>query len=283
MIKTVIVWKKTNQNGLEKLSFEPGKEPQTLDQASTLIPPGAYTTFRTYNKTHALHFCAHLARLEESGRIAHCQLKLNGDSLRQGLRRALSETIWKECRVRVTVNLESTQGEYYLFIEELQIPTPLQYGEGVRVEVIRAQRENPEAKLSSFLPVARDLRKKVGKSAYELIMMGDKGVLLEGLSSNFFAVLNGTLKTAGAGVLEGITRKYVLKVAEIIGVPVSFNPVRMDEVPNLQEAFITSSSRGILPVVQIDRIVIGDGKPGKITNDLSGEFKRSLTMNLEPI
>ncbi len=249
-MEKVFVWKNTDQNDLGRLFFEPGKEPQTLDQASTLIPPGAYTTFRTYDKTHALHFCAHLARLEETARISQRQLQLYGDSLRQDLRKALSETIWRECRVRVTVNLESNRGEYYLFIEELQTPTPLQYSEGVRVETINTQRENPEAKLTCFLPVARGLRKKSGKSAYELIMVGDYGVLLEGLSSNFFAVQNGTLITAGAGVLEGITRKYVLKVAENLGMPASFNPVRMDDIPNLQEASSPAQAR-ILPLYRL--------------------------------
>jgi branched-chain amino acid aminotransferase len=283
-MEKILAWKQSIKgNLLERVPFETEKIPQTLDQASLLIPTGAYTTFRTYNKLYALHFDNHLARLEETAGMMKQLISLDGEAIRKNLRTALSETTWKECRVRLTVNLESSAEEIYLFLEELHVPTPAQYRNGVRVDVIRVQRENPRAKLSGFLPTAGTLRNQGGRSVYELLMSSQDGYLLEGLTSNFFAVQGKLLRTADAGVLEGITRNFILDIAESMSMQVSLDAVRENEIKNLSEAFITSSSRGILPVVQINENLIGSGKPGEITLELTREFNRRLEKKLERI
>lgn len=283
-MEKILVWKQiSNGSLLQRVCFKLENQPQTLDQASMLIPGGAYTTLRTYQKEFALHFSAHLARLEETARITNRQISLDGESIRKNLRIALSETSWKECRMRLTINLNACDQEIFLLLEELHIPTPTQYKKGVRIDVIRMQRENPRAKLSDFLSTAGALRLKGSKNAYELLMSSQDGNLLEGLSSNFFAVQERLLRTAGTDVLEGITRTIILNIAQKIGLPVSFDTVRENEIANLQEAFITSSSRGILPVVQINENLIGDGRPGEISLELTREFNRRLEENLERI
>jgi branched-chain amino acid aminotransferase len=276
-------WMFSTLAGLEKMRFGAEKDPQTLDQASLLIPPGAYTTFRTYKKFYALHFAFHLARLEETARITNHEIHLDERTIRQNLRTVLFTAPWVECRVRLTLDLDSGGGRFDIFMEKLRIPTPEQYRKGVCVNTIYAQRENPKAKLSSFLPLAASLRTQVKENAYETLMLSETGELLEGLSSNFFCFQSGRLKTAGSGVLDGITRKYVLDVAGEMGVPVSLEGVRKEEIPGLEEAFLTSSSRGILPVVQIDNQIIGNGKPGPLTKKLGNEFLRQLEENLEKI
>ncbi|MHC1784774.1 MAG: aminotransferase class IV [Anaerolineaceae bacterium] len=276
-------WKFSALTGLEKMKFGAGKEPQTLDEASLSIPPGAYTTFRTYKKIYALHFTFHLARLEETARITNHIILLDENTFRLKLRTVLSKAPWTECRVRVTLDLDSSSDSFFIFLEKLHIPTLEQYRCGVRVNTIRAQRENPKAKLSSFLPMAASFREKSIEAVYETLMAGDNGEVLEGLSSNFFSIKDGRIRTAGSGVLMGITRTYVLEIAEKLCIPVSQEGVRMDEIASLEEAFITSSSRGILPVVQIDCQKIGKGKPGPITKKLSDEFLRRLEENLEKV
>jgi branched-chain amino acid aminotransferase len=276
-------WKGSALTGLEKMCFAAGGEPQTLDEASLSIPPGAYTTFRTFKKYYALHFAAHLARLEETARITNHNIHLDERIFRLNLRSVLSEASWVECRIRVTLDLNSGGNIFFIFLEELHLPTQEQYLIGVHVNTIRAQRENPIAKLSSFLPMAGSLRGQVKKTSYETLMTGDNGELLEGLSSNFFCIKDGVLRTAGRGVLVGITRTYVMDIAEKLHVPVSLEGARIDEITGLDEAFITSSSRGILPVIQIDGQIIGNGKPGPLTKKLSDEFLRRLKDNLEKI
>ena len=92
-------------------------------------------------------------------------------------------------------------------------------------------------------------------------MVDEAGRILEGLTSNFFAVKGGELWTNEEGVLSGITRSLVLDEAVRIELPVNYKSIMITEIPILEEAFITSSSRGILPVKQIDDVYIGSGQP----------------------
>jgi branched-subunit amino acid aminotransferase/4-amino-4-deoxychorismate lyase len=105
-------------------------------------------------------------------------------------------------------------------------------------------------------------------------MVQPDGTILEGLSSNFFGVRGNSLWTADEGVLNGITRKVVMDEARKAGIPVHFTPLELDELKSLDEAFITSSSRAVLPVVQIDEWVIGSGAPGPITKTLLDRYNQ---------
>jgi branched-chain amino acid aminotransferase len=76
------------------------------------------------------------------------------------------------------------------------------------------------------------------------------------------------LETARKGILLGVTRRTVLRVARGSGLDIVYSPLKREQVPALDEAFITSSSRGIVPVVQIDDMTVGEGCPGEITDSL---------------
>ena len=91
-------------------------------------------------------------------------------------------------------------------------------------------------------------------------MVDEAGRILEGLTSNFFAVKGNEIWTNEESVLSGITRSLVLDEAVRNELPVNFRSITITEIPILEEAFITSSSRGILPVKQIDEVLIGYGK-----------------------
>jgi branched-subunit amino acid aminotransferase/4-amino-4-deoxychorismate lyase len=107
--------------------------------------------------------------------------------------------------------------------------------------------------------------------------------LLEGTTTNFYAILNRTLRTAGDNtVLSGIGRRVVLTVAPDI-VPVQLKPVHVDEVPHLNESFLTSASRGIVPIVEIDGCRIGTGRPGPVTLRLREAYDAWAEAHLEPI
>ena len=75
----------------------------------------------------------------------------------------------------------------------------------------------------------------------------------------------------------------MLEVAENIHIFINFSGIRLGEIGTLTEAFITSASRGVLPVVMIDRFEIGNGRPGRITQLISNEFARSIEAHIKPI
>ena len=109
-------------------------------------------------------------------------------------------------------------------------------------------------------------------------MLDLHGQLCEGASSNFFAVIGGRLCTPprSAGILAGITRGVLLKLASGHGIPVSEEPLSIGDALAADEALITSSIRGVMPVTTIDKHPIGSGRPGPITRRLMHHYEKLI-------
>ena len=258
-------------------------QPKTLDQASLALPSGVYTTFRTYQRTRVFRFDSHLARLEESARLAGVPIKLNRERSRQSVREAVRLYGEEEARIRLTVDLEVEPGRLFVSIEPLVVPPPESYRLGVRTITRCMQRANPEAKLTSFLTSAATLRTELPPGVNEVLMIDGEGHFLEGLSSNFFAVNHDQLWTAGSGVLNGITRKIVLEEAENVGIPVVLSAPSIRLLQEYQEAFITSASRSVLPVVQVDGRLVGPGRPGPVSEGIRQKYESRILAEAEEI
>jgi branched-chain amino acid aminotransferase len=95
--------------------------------------------------------------------------------------------------------------------------------------------------------------------------------VLEATRSNFFVFRGDTLITPRTGVLIGITRNVVLSLARG-RFTIEERPILLEELSTVDEAFLTSSSKEITPIVQIDNWTIGDGKPGLRTYELEQRF-----------
>ena len=241
----------------------------TLDDISRALPQGAYTTLRTYGGRRFLDLPHHLGRLTESLGLMGGTATLNEQTLRQALRAALEATAYPEARVRVTVPLAGTP--VYVTVEPFT-PYPAElYRDGVRTVTMLMARQNPRAKATTFIAPSRDLKSTLPPGVHEVLMVDGRGAILEGFSSNFFGVLDGELRTADQGVLAGVTRGIVLQAAEG-ALPVRLEPVFQTDIPRLTEAFITSSSREVMPVVDINDDVVGDGRPGPLTRAIAERF-----------
>ncbi|RUO56036.1 aminotransferase class IV [Pseudidiomarina homiensis] len=112
--------------------------------------------------------------------------------------------------------------------------------------------------------------------ALEPILHRD-GLITEGASSNYFAVKNGELYTAPTDhlILPGITRMWVIELARELGIPVHEQAFAVTDLAQLDELFLTSSSREVQPIGQIDDIIIGQGGCGKVTEQLVHAFHAS--------
>jgi branched-subunit amino acid aminotransferase/4-amino-4-deoxychorismate lyase len=259
-------------------------EAQSLDEVSACLPGGAYTTLRTYHGNRALRFRDHVRRLEETSQLAGRFVKLDESSLRLALRRLLmNRPQGQDWRIRLTLDLEHAPGDLYITLEPLAVPPPEAYQQGVRVITCDLQRQLPKAKLTRFIERAAPLRRSLPPDVNEAIMLDAQGRLLEGLSSNFFAVIDGVVWTAEEGVLSGVTRGLVLDCARQIGQPVRLDAPRYADLSRFGEAFITSSSRGVLPVCQVDQIVVGPVCPGPVTRALMDAFSSAIEKLTEPI
>jgi branched-chain amino acid aminotransferase len=273
----------------EKLSFEQIDLPKpavTLDAASDQIPDGAYTTFRTYDHFNVARLKDHFERLKTTSGLANHPIEINENLIRIALHQILTIQKQPELRIRITVDLTEKLGQVYVTSLDLVTPAAIDYENGVKTITVRMHRNNPKAKLTGFIHTAKDVRETLLNhlpDVNEALMVDDSGVILEGLSSNFFGVKQGILRTAEEGVLSGITRSLTLKAAEVEGIQVERTPITLEEIESLDEAFITSASRAILPIRQIDQAQIGNGKPGTITKALQSRFGALLRADLEKV
>jgi len=93
--------------------------------------------------------------------------------------------------------------------------------------------------------------------------------------SNVFVVRSGRVATPPleAGILEGITRELLLEVARRNDIAVDERTLLPDDVRGADEVFITASARQVVPIVQVDDAVIGDGEPGPVTRRLIALYR----------
>lgn len=260
----------------------------SLDEVSASLPGGAYTTLRTYAGNCALKLGDHLARLSQTARLTGTPLPLVETVMREALRQAVTR-YWEgisargDLRIRISVDLEEQPGRAYIAAQPLVTPPAELYERGAAAVTVRMGRLLPEAKLTRFIERSREARKLLSPEVNEALMVNPQEELTEGLTSNFFAVLDGQLRTAAEGVLKGVTRGLALECAESMGFPVRFEPVHMHELPRMEEAFLTSSSRGILPLRRIDEVEIGRECPGKLTRALAQAFSELIGRLIEPV
>jgi branched-chain amino acid aminotransferase len=263
----------------------------SMRAASAELPDGAYTTFRTYHSNRVLRLGQHIRRLEESVALLGRPSLLEASATRQAIAHALRATGYPESRFRLTF----APPTLFVSIEPFTPYPPMLYQSGVWCVTVSLQRDNPHAKSTTFIASAADAYGALPAGAHEGLMVAGDGAILEGLSSNFFAIAPAAghalhnnqdaglvLRTEEARVLAGVTRAIVLEVAHAL-LPISTQAVACDELPHVRECFITSVSREILPVVKIDHTVIGDGQPGPTTRELMRRFCELVQREAEPL
>jgi branched-chain amino acid aminotransferase len=243
-------------------------EDAALASASARLPPGAYTTLRTYGRRGIVRFEAHLRRLEESSTLQGRPASIDRDAARSLVGTALRTGGHPESRLRLTF----APPRLFVSVEAFVPLPPPRYREGVACRTLpRLHRDHPHVKDTRFIASARRAYAALPPGIEEALLLSDDGAILEGLSSNFFAVLDGVLRTEEERVLAGITRALVLDAARPLA-PVVRRAVGRDDLRRVEEAFITSASRGVLPVVRVDDEPIGDGRVGRLTQAVADAF-----------
>lgn len=151
--------------------------------------------------------------------------------------------------------------------QPLALPTPAQVAKGIKLITHDYVRELPAAKTLNYVTGIRLLKQLQAQGADE-VLYHHRGVVTESPRANFFVVQpDHTVLTPAADVLAGITRRNLLalpappyRVAEGL--------LTLAQVYQAQEAFLTSTTKRVLPVVQIDDVVLGTGRPGPVTRAL---------------
>lgn len=135
-------------------------------------------------------------------------------------------------------------------------------------------------KTVNLLPniLAKQQAKEAGVNSALLIR---DGVITESPNANIFGVKNGRLQTYPVSnyILNGITRRVVLSIAEELKIPVDFTPIRQEELHDMEEYFFSGTTTDIQPVTEVDGKAIGTGKPGPVTKRIQKGYQNRLYLS----
>lgn len=254
---------------------------ESLAQTLEYEPQGVYTVARTFHGDHALLLDAHLDRLEQSARLVGLPLELDRARLRAALRTLLHQAGYPDAKFRITVPHEQPDWAYLSIGPYEAVPAAVQK-EGAHVITVPLVRHNPIVKTTEWMSVRRPAYESLPSGVYEGILVSGDGLLLEGMSSNFYAVIDGVLRTAAEGVLEGITRRAIFALASGV-LPLNLTPVDRDDLPHAQEAMLTSSGRGVVPITIIDGQPVGNGLVGPLVSEIRRLYDAWTETHIEPI
>ncbi len=168
---------------------------------------------------------------------------------------------------------ENLSPTVYGFASEFTLPRK-EWKQGIAVMLTPDTRwARCDIKSIALLPniLARQAAERAG--ADEAVFTKN-GVVTEGSSSTFCAVIGGRLLThpQGEGILSGITRKVVLRLCPRLGIPFAEETIPVDDLEGADEMMILSTTREVMPVVRIDGRSVSEGVPGPVTRKLQEEF-----------
>jgi branched-chain amino acid aminotransferase len=260
---------------------------RSFDDLYAGLSLGVYSALRTFNHHQFLYLDVHIERTSQSMTLLGWDYQLDETALRHALHAVCTAYHRPEARVRFDVLAEpahslGTDSRVLIALMPFTPPTPEMMANGVVVDVARdLARERPLAKTAQFAIARR--RYPMGQAAaYEYLLLDEQGAILEGTGTNFYGVRNGIVYTAGEGVLEGVTRRIVFSLLDELAIPLRLEAVSLADVASLDEAFLTGSSRAVLPVVQIAGQPVGNGRPGPVGLRLLMAYNQFVAKTIRP-
>lgn len=251
----------------------------SLDGMTASLSDGFYTTFSTLaGGSRVLGLRAHLSRLYGPANEIHLHPSADEQTVRSTVAELVKENLPHESRVRLILTRDT--GDVYIGIEAFAIPPASIYHNGVYVITSEVARHDPRIKGTDFISKSAEQRKLVKGDIYEILLVRS-GEILEGMTSNFYAVQGRNLITSQKGILLGVTRRAVLRLARGQGMSIEYRSPLVSGKFN--EAFLTSSSRGVVPIVSIDGKPVGQGKVGAWTKRLSLAYQDYVKRRSERI
>lgn len=240
---------------------------------------GVFDFIRTYGGRPFL-LGEHIARLEESARRIRLPFPWSRREVMGIVGRALEMNPEQESNIRVIVTggpspdflTPSGPPRLLILVSKLQ-PFPRRwYERGVKVTTVRGRRPIPSAKTLNYLTTIVALREAAEKGAVEAILVDRAGRVREGQTVTVFAWIGDRLVTNREGVLPGVTRALVLKLAGPL-FPVEIREFTLEEMLGADEVFMTATNKEVVPVIRIDETPVASGRPGERTRQIMELFR----------
>jgi branched-chain amino acid aminotransferase len=235
----------------------------------------------------------HLERLEASAERLYMELQATRSELVEAIGRTLHAAGAREdedAYVRLIVTRGSgppgldfrgaRRRSVVIIVAPAVRPSKADFERGLRVALVARRRTpavalDPAAKTGNYLNNALALHEARLAGADDAVMLNEKGEVTEATTANVYVVSEGRLATPPleAGLLKGTTRTRILALCRETGVPAVERTLLPADLHAADEAFVSSSVRGMLPIVAVDSRPLGDGRPGAVTRRLHRLFE----------
>jgi len=223
----------------------------------------------------------HLDRLFRSAVLMRLELKQSRDEVRKRIIRLIESNGLNDSGIKVILTggfspdgFNIAEPNLIISQQGFQIPRTMSE-KGISILTHEYQRQFSNAKTLDYLqaiwlqPILKE------KKADDVLYYSD-GLIRECPRANIFIVTKDQkVLTPESGMLKGVTRKQVLEISGTRYLTEA-RDVSLDELRNAKEVFITSTTKNILPVVQVDGQLVGDGKPGEVSRTLAKEYNRMI-------
>jgi branched-chain amino acid aminotransferase len=234
---------------------------------------------RTYNGW-PFFLSEHLNRLANSAKLVGLKVPISKSEISKMIKKLLKINKLNEATIKIIVTggiskdglaYDKNSSTIIIITKELPPHRSEIYKKGIKLITHDFQRNNSGAKTTDYITMLKLQNKRMDSQAFE-VLYTNNGLVLEGSTSNIFIFKNNTLITPKNNILAGITRKVVIKLAAR-KFKVEERDIKVSEIKKATGAFITSTTREILPVVKIDNTKIGGGRVDKNTQWLIGAFR----------
>jgi len=258
--------------------MHPDKAAISINDIAVLRGYSVFESLRTYDR-RPFHLDLHLTRLYRSAQLIELEIPWSSGQIAEVVREIIARNSYRHAAIRLLVTggesedgiLPSGKPLLVVLITPLDERDMERFAKGCKLITTKLQRNSPEAKTANYIAAVRALKEAVRRGATDALFVNERKHVLEATRSNFFIFRGDTLITPHRGILVGITRNIVLELARSKFI-IEERPILLEELALADEAFITSSSKEITPVLQIDDRSIGDGKPGRRTYQLEQLF-----------
>ncbi len=246
--------------------------------------------FDTMFATHGLIFKLpqHLARLHRSLRSVRLELPIREEDLAREVVRTVAANGLTSAYIKIVATrgvspeplLDPRNCTPTLIIfarPYLSLAGPGKRETGLSVKITSIQRIghralDPRIKSLDYLNLVLAKLEALGAAADEAILLDEDGLVSEAPGYNVFVARDGALLTPDRSILEGVTRATVLELAAELGIPAREGPVLPFDLVTADEAFVTSTAAGLVPVTRVDGAAIGDGRPGPVFRRLDQAY-----------
>jgi branched-subunit amino acid aminotransferase/4-amino-4-deoxychorismate lyase len=247
---------------------------------------GIFDYCRTRDHT-PVYLDDHIERFFRSAGIMHLKVPISREELGSVIYQLISKNNIPQSGIRILLtggyspdSFEIIQPNLIVLQHPLVLRPAGTLNQGIKVITHNYVREFPGAKTINYA-MGIWLQQKIKQSNAVDVLYHNQGEISEFPRSNFFLVTKDDLiVTPNQNILHGITRQKILELASK-DLPVEERAVMLSEIKGAKEAFMTSTTRQVLPIVQIDDVIVGNGMPGRISKLLGQTLDGAETIKVQ--